>query len=87
MAEPKDMIVPMLLELRDEMRRSFANAEHRSEQRFAEVERRLERIEKRQDAQKDAFAGESVLARYAAKGVDERLDSLERDVAVLRAER
>lgn len=83
MAEPKDMVIPMLKELRDEMRQGFAAVD----KRFAQVDQRLERIEKRQEAQKDAFTGESILARYATKEVEERLTALEREMAELRAQR
>ncbi len=85
MAEPKDMVIPMLKELRDEMRLGFAAVDRRFDELDQRVNTRFDRIEKRQDAQKDAFAGESILGRYAIKEVDERLAALERDVAELRA--
>jgi phage shock protein A len=81
MAEPKDMIMPMLIEMREEMRKAFDHVE----KRFLNMDKRFDRVEKRLDAQKDAFAGESILGRYAAKEVDDRLAALERDVAELRA--
>ena len=83
MAGPDDMVMPMLREMRDAMRKGFDDVA----ERFADMDRRFDRVEKRQDAQKDAFAGESVLARYAAKEVDERLATREREVAELRARR
>ena len=85
MAEPKDIVIPMLKELRDEMRQGFAAVDKRFEEMEERFDKRFDRIEKRQDAQKDAFTGESILGRYAIKEVDERLAALERDVAELRA--
>ena len=87
MPEPQDMVLPMLTEMREEIRRAFVDAQTRVEQRFMQMDTRLERIEKRQEAQKDAFAGESVLARYAAKDVEERLEALEREIAEIRSRR
>jgi polyhydroxyalkanoate synthesis regulator phasin len=83
MAGADDMVLPMLREMREAMRKGFDDVA----KRFSDMDERFDRIEKRQDAQKNAFAGESVLARYAAKEVDERLLALEREVAELRAGR
>jgi hypothetical protein len=73
MADPVDMIIPMLREMREEMREGFA----RVWEEFAGVHKRLE-------AQKDALTGETILGRYAAKEVEERLAKLEQEVAELR---
>ena len=62
MAEPKDLILPMLREMRAE------EAAFREEMRsdMAELKRRLENV-------RQAAFGESVLGRYAAAEVDERM--------------
>lgn len=83
MAGPEDMIVPMLREMREEMRQRFEDVERRFDKRFDEVDDRLRAIEKLTRAQREAFEGESILGRYAAKEVEERLVELERKVAAL----
>ncbi|MTW16301.1 hypothetical protein GJ689_08765 [Rhodoplanes serenus] len=90
MPEPTDMIVPLLREMRDETRRSFADLradlDRRFEgvdSRFDAVDARLRAIEKIVKAQREAFEGESILGRYAAKEVEERLAPLERKVEAL----
>ena len=90
MAEPENMILPLLREMREEIRRRFEDVDRRFEslesrfdKRFDGVEDRLRILEKLVRAQREAFEGESVLGRYAAKEVDERLAELERKVAAL----
>lgn len=90
MAEPEDMIVPMLREMREEVRRGFEEVdqrfkaiETRFDARFDGIDGRLRTLEKLVRAQREAFEGESILGRYAAKEVEERLAELERKVAAL----
>lgn len=87
MAEPQDMILPMLDEMRGEMRQRFEDIERRFDKRFDEVDDRLRALEKIMRAQREAFEGESILGRYTVRGVEERPDELERKVAALEAER
>jgi tetrahydromethanopterin S-methyltransferase subunit G len=72
MAEPDNMILPLLREIRAEING-----------RFDSQDQRFERIEKRLDAMHRAINGESVLGRYAAAEVDERLDDIEKRLAAL----
>jgi hypothetical protein len=72
MSEPKDMILPMLREIRDEMKASFVA-----------VDKRFERLEQRFDNLREAVNGESVLGRYAAAEVEDRLEKIERRPADL----
>jgi tetrahydromethanopterin S-methyltransferase subunit G len=72
MAEPENLIVPLLREMRLEMKREFAD-----------VKGRLDHLESRFDNLKQAVNGESVLGRYAAAEVEQRLGSIEERLAAL----
>lgn len=91
MTEPSDMILPLLREMREETRRSFAELREEMHRRFEgvdgrfdEVDARLRAVEKIVKAQREAFEGESILGRYAAKEVEERLTALEQEVQNLK---
>lgn len=72
MAEPNDLILPMLREIRAE---SVAfREEMRSD--MAELKKRLENV-------RQAAFGESVLGRYAAAEVEERIEAIEKRLAAL----
>ncbi|EJW12141.1 hypothetical protein A33M_2264 [Rhodovulum sp. PH10] len=86
------MIVPMLREMREETRRGFTEMREEMGRRFDQtdaridaIDARLSTVEKIVRAQRAAFEGESVLGRYAAKEVEERLAALERKVEALEA--
>lgn len=79
MAEPKDMILPLLKEIRKEQRQ-MAEALAAG---FAKADKRFDKLEGRFDNLRQAVAGESVLGRYAAAEVEERLEKLEKRLAVL----
>ncbi len=94
MPDPTDMIVPMLREMRDETRRGFDEMREETRQGFADMrskmgsrfdglDARLRAVERLVKAQREAFEGESILGRYAAKQVEERLSALERKVEAL----
>jgi polyhydroxyalkanoate synthesis regulator phasin len=85
MTEAADMILPMLREMREETRRGFDEVREEMRHGFEEMRERLDRIEKRQDTHRDLIAAESILGRYAAKEVEERLTALERKVESLEA--
>lgn len=72
MAEPNDLILPMLREMRAE---SVAfREEMRSD--MAELKKRLENV-------RQAAFGESVLGRYAAAEVEERIEAIEKRLSAL----
>ena len=73
MPEPTDMIMPMLREMREETRLGFAELRGEMRSRFDEGDARLRAVERLVKAQREAFEGESILGRYAAKEVEERL--------------
>ncbi|MCJ2054426.1 hypothetical protein [Methylobacterium sp. J-070] len=77
MAEPQDLIVPLLREMRAEMQTSFADVRPQ----FEAVDARFDRLERRFDNLREAVNGESVLGRYAAAGVAGRLSAIERRLA------
>jgi uncharacterized coiled-coil protein SlyX len=81
MPEPTDMIMPMLREMREETRQGFDDMRSRLDG----LDERLRAVEKLVKAQREAFEGESILGRYAAKEVDERLSTLEQRVAAVEA--
>jgi hypothetical protein len=73
MADPQDMILPLLREIRSEIRDFGRN----TDRQFEGVNERLERMEGRLANMREAINGESVLARYAAAEVEERLEAIE----------
>ncbi len=79
MADPQDMILPLLREMRAEMKASFDRIDQKLDShsaRFDKPERRFENL-------REAVNGESMLGRYAAAGVEERLEAIERRPASL----
>lgn len=76
MAEPKDMIVPMLREMREE------SAELRGEmkKRFDHVDARLEKIEGRQKNYQSAVTADTMMSRLVTGDFEERLATLEKQV-------
>jgi hypothetical protein len=89
MPEPTDMIMPMLREMREQTRRGFDEVREETRQGFNDMRSRLDgldarlrAVERLVKAQREAFEGESILGRCAAK---ERLSALERKVEALEA--
>jgi hypothetical protein len=74
MADPQDMILPMLREMRSEMLTGF----DRIDRKLTEHDARFDKLERRFDNLREAVNGESVLGRYAAAEVEKRLTALER---------
>ncbi|WP_298955469.1 hypothetical protein [uncultured Methylobacterium sp.] len=73
MAEPRDLLLPLLRETRAE---ALASREE-ALKGFAALVARFDRLERRFDTLREAVNGESVLGRYAAADVGDRLSSLE----------
>jgi hypothetical protein len=63
MPEPTDMIMPMLREMRDETRQGFDDMRSRLDG----LDERLRAVERLVKVQREAFEGESILGRYAAR--------------------
>ena len=72
MAEPDNLVPVLLRELRADM-----------DQRFAQADTRFDRLEKRLENVRQAAIGESVLGRYAAAEVEERLERIDKRLAAL----
>jgi tetrahydromethanopterin S-methyltransferase subunit G len=72
MAEPKDMIVPKLQEMRDENR-----------QEFGEVKGRLDKIEKGQKSLGNAMTADTMMSKFMLGDYEERLQQLEAKVEKL----
>ena len=79
MADPQDMILPLLGEIRFEIEGLGTS----TERQFDGVNARLERMEGRLANMREAINGESVLGRYAAAEVEERLEVIEKRLATL----
>jgi len=79
MAGPQDMILPLLREMRTDIRELGQN----TAREFTVVKQRLDQIEGRLANMREAINGKSVLGRYAAAEVEERLDAIEKRLAVL----
>ena len=72
MTEPKDMIVPMLKEMRTEMKAGFAEAEKRFDH--------LETIEGRQKSFNNALTADTMMSRFVTGDFEERIGALEKKV-------
>jgi hypothetical protein len=79
MAEPADMIVPMLREMRADN-----DARHKEVLgRFDLVERRLAALESAQSSFKQALGADSLLSKLVTGEFEERIGTLERKVREL----
>ncbi|WP_339765220.1 hypothetical protein [uncultured Hoeflea sp.] len=76
MTEPKDMIIPMLKEMRAEMKTGFDEVE----KRFDHVDKRLETIEGRQKSFNTALTADTMLTRLVTGDFEERIGALEKKV-------
>ena len=76
LAEPDNLVPVLLRELRADM-----------DQRFAQADTRFDRLEKRLENVRQAAIGESVLGRYAAAEVEERLERIDKRLAALEKRR
>ncbi|KPF69572.1 hypothetical protein IP69_10725 [Bosea sp. AAP35] len=72
MSEPTDLTLRTLIELREVMKSGF----DRMDERFTKLETRLESVKK-------AAFGESLVGRYMAAEVEERIEALEQRLAAL----
>lgn len=72
MAEPKDIIVPTVKELGEEMRG-----------RFDKVDARLESIEAAQKTFRNALTADTMMSKFITGDFEERIEALERKVEEL----
>jgi hypothetical protein len=83
MAEPLDMILPMLREMRTEINSRFDQVDVR----FDQVDRRLAALEAAQASFKQALSADSLLSRLVTGEFEGRIEALERKVRDLEAQR
>ncbi len=81
MAEPTDLIMPMLREMRAETKKEFADVK----QKLDNHEVRLDRIEERQKSFSQALAGDSFMSKMLIGDWEERIEALENKVKKLEA--
>ncbi|MCY0146757.1 hypothetical protein OEG84_03245 [Hoeflea sp. G2-23] len=79
MTEPKDMIVPMLEEIRAEMTRAFDEVD----KRFDGVDKRLDTIDGRQKSFNNALTADTMMGRFVTGDFEERIGELEKKVEQL----
>jgi hypothetical protein len=79
MAEPDNLVLSLLRELRNRMEARF----DRVDAKLVEHDQKFVAIEKKIESVKQAAFGESVLGRYAAAEVEERLAAIERRLEAL----
>lgn len=85
MSEPDNHTLRLLKKLRDEVHDGFARVNKRMDDFEAKVDGRFDRLERKLESVKQAAFGESVLGRYAAAAVEERLLTLEEIMALRRS--
>ena len=73
MSEPKDMIIPMLREMRKEIN-----------ERFDEVNGRLTSLEVGQKSIRHALNADTMMSRMLVGEFEERIEALEKEVAHLK---
>jgi polyhydroxyalkanoate synthesis regulator phasin len=79
MAEPENQTLHILREIRT----AIKTLETRVDLGFASVDTRFDQLGSRMDNIRQALTGESVLGRYAAAEVEERLEAIEKRIAAL----
>jgi hypothetical protein len=76
MAEPEDMILPLLREMRAEN----AARHDQTQEKFTSIERRLDKIEAAQLSFRQALTGDSLLSKLVTGEFEQRIEILERKV-------
>ncbi len=83
MADPADMIVPLLREMRAETKSRFDDMGSR----FDVVDRRLKAIEDTLGSYRQALTADSLLSKLVTGEFEERIEALERKVKELETEK
>ncbi len=76
MPEPKDLVMPMLREMRNEIREGFDD----SKAEFKVVNQRLEKIEGSQKSFLNAVTADTMMSKFITGDFEERIEALERKV-------
>lgn len=77
--EPESMIIPLLREMRSEMRDEFAKVKSR----FDDVEQRLDKLESGQKTIRQALTADTMMSKFVTGDFEERIFELERKVEAL----
>ncbi|GLK78828.1 hypothetical protein [Methylopila turkensis] len=83
MAEPDNLVLTLLRELRRDMNTRFDAIDAKFESRFDGVDSRFAGQDKKLDAIREALKSETILGRYVVNGVDDRLDAIEKRLKAL----
>ncbi|HEY0327882.1 MAG TPA: hypothetical protein VGC77_02190 [Rhodopseudomonas sp.] len=83
MAEPVDMILPLLREMRAEMSAGFASIDAK----FGVIEKRLERMDDTLVTFRHALSADSLLSKIVTGEFEERLGFLERRLSDLESQK
>ena len=73
--EPQNLVLSPLREIREKL--------DAHDKRFDAQDKRFDTLDKKLDSLRQAINGESVLGRYAAAEVEERLEGIEKRLSVL----
>ncbi|WP_020185479.1 hypothetical protein [Methylopila sp. 73B] len=81
MAEPDNLVLTLLRELRNDMNARFDAIGAR----FDEVDGQFAAQDKKLEAIREALKSETILGRYVVNGVDDRLEAIEKRLEALEA--
>ena len=77
--EPEDLILPMLREMRGEMRERFSKVDEQLE----EIRGRLDKLESSQKTIRQALTADTMMSKFVTGDFEERIFELERKVEAL----
>jgi hypothetical protein len=83
MAEPDDMILPLLREMRAENAAQHEQTRGEMREKFAIVDRRLDKLETTLEGYRHALSADSLLSKLVTGEFEERIELLERKVREL----
>jgi archaellum component FlaC len=78
MADPKDMIVPMLQEMRKDLHEEFRDVREEMRGGFRKVNERLDDIESAQKSFRHALTADTMMSKFITGDFEERIDALEK---------
>jgi hypothetical protein len=83
MAEPDDMIIPPLREMRARMEARFDEAAAETAARFEAIDRRFDKLEAQVGTVRQSLAADSLMSKLLTAESDERIEARERRVREL----
>ncbi len=78
MPEPKDMIVPMLQEMRKDLHEEFRDVREEMGSGFRKVNERLDSIEGAQKSFRHALTADTMMSKFITGDFEERIEALEK---------